>query len=94
MLQLQPEPVAVMVTFPALSSAVNLTLPWLPLLGVSVPPPAMDQVAGEGSTVRSTSSPTPMVVLARFAGDKATVCEVMVQVLHFCTGAPGGEFGF
>src|SRR2546425_4139777 len=85
--QLQPEPVAVMVTLPALSSAVNRTFAWLPEFGVSVPLPlVIAQVAGAGFTVRSTSSPTPIRVLVRSAGEVATVCDVIVQ----CVGQ-GGE---
>jgi hypothetical protein len=79
--QEQPAPVAVIVTDPALSSAVNLTVVWLPEFGVSVPPPlVIAHVAGAGFTVRSTSSPTPMVVLVTLVGEVATVWDVMVQV--------------
>jgi hypothetical protein len=81
MVQVQPAPVAVIVTAPALSSALKVTVPWLPELGVNVPPLPLviAQVAGAGFTVRSTSSPTPILVLARFAGEVATVCDVIVQ---------------
>ncbi len=69
-----------MVTDPALSPALNLTVPTPPLAVVKAPfPLVMAQVAEPGFTVRSTSSPTPILVLALLAGEVATVTEVMVQ---------------
>ena len=53
------------------SPAVNVTV--VPLVDDNVPPPLTDQVAGPGDTVSSTSSPTPIRVLARFAGEVAIV---------------------
>lgn len=100
MVQLQPGPVAVIVALPAVSPAVYLTVELLPELGLRLPDPlVIAQVAGPGLTVRSTSSPTPILVRARFAGEAATVCEVMVQEAQSCTGeaagvaAPGPEDG-
>ena len=79
--QLQPDPVAVIVTLAALSSAVNVTLVRAPVFGLKVPPPLVfAHVAGFPVTVKVTSSPTPIVVRARFAGEVATVCEAKVQV--------------
>jgi len=78
--QLQPEPVAVMVTLPALSSAVNVTLVRAPVFGFKVPPPlVIAQVAGLPVIVNVTSSPTPIVVRARSAGEVAMVCDASVQ---------------
>lgn len=69
--QLHPDPVAVIVEVAARSPAVNVTV--VPLVEDNVPPPLTDQVAGAGETVSSTSSPTPIRVLARFVGEVATV---------------------
>ena len=72
--QLQPEPVAVIVTLPALSSAVKVTEECVPELGLRVPPPlVIAHVAGFPVMVSVTSSPTPILVLARFDGEVATV---------------------
>ena len=74
---------AVIVTSPALSSAlifivVDLSVPAfggssINPLGVAV------HVAGPGLTVRFTSSPTPILVLARLLGNVVTVCDVIVH---------------
>jgi hypothetical protein len=89
-----------MVTLPVVSLAVYLTVELLPELGVIVPLPlVIVQVAGPGLTVRSTSSPTPILVRARFAGEVAIVCEVMLQDWQCCVGdaagvaAPGPALG-
>ena len=79
-MQLQPEPVAVIVTLPAVSPAVKVTFVLLPELGFRVPLPlVIAHVAGPGFTVSSTSSPTPILVRARFNGEVAIVSDVMVQ---------------
>ena len=78
--QLHPEPVAVIVTLPAFSSAVKVTELWVPELGLNVPfPLVIAQVAGFPVTVSFTSSPTPIFVRARFVGEVAIVCEAKVQ---------------
>jgi hypothetical protein len=85
--QEQPAQVAVIVTDPALSLAVNLVLP--PEAGLTVPSPLVTAqlVAGPGVTVSLTSSPTPILVRARFAGEVATVWEVTVQVFASLAGS-------
>lgn len=71
--QLQPDPVAVIVTLPADSPAVNVTEACVPDAGLKVPSPLFDHVAGFPVTVRVTSSPTPIFVRALLAGDVAVV---------------------
>ena len=82
--QLQPEPVAVTVMLPAASPAVSVTLRRAPVFGLKVPPPLTVQVAGLPVTVKVTSSPTPIVVRVRSAGDVAMVCEASVQAGWHC----------
>ena len=78
--QLQPEPVAVIVTLPPASSAVNVTLLRAPVFGLNFPLPlVIAQVAGLPVIVSLTSSPTPIFVRARLVGEVAMVSEAKVQ---------------
>jgi hypothetical protein len=80
--QLQPEAVAVIVTVAAASSALNVTDGCTPVLGVSSPLPAViAQVAGLPVIVSVTSTPAPIFVRARSAGEVATVRDVNVHPL-------------
>ena len=67
----QPDPVALIVQVAARSGAVNLTVG--PLVEDRVPLPGGVHVALPSENVRSTSSPTPTFVRARFAGAVAIV---------------------
>ncbi|MGA2328141.1 MAG: hypothetical protein ABSH05_17825 [Bryobacteraceae bacterium] len=77
MSQQHPAPTAVTVALPARSPARKVTL--APLEGLTVPAPLTDHVAGAGSTVSVTSSPTPTVVRVRSGGTEAVVSEVIVH---------------
>lgn len=76
MVAVQVEPVAVMVMEAARSGAVKRTV--APLSEESLPPVVV-QVAVPPENVKFTSSPTPILVRARFAGAVATVCESIQQ---------------
>ena len=72
-----PDPVPVTVIEAALSGAVNVTV--VPLFEERLPPPEL-QLALPSENVTLTSSPTPILVRARFAGCVATVSEVIENV--------------
>ena len=80
--------VAWMVDVPALSMAVKVVV--VPEAGLTWPPPVTRQLTDSaGATLMTTSSPTPILVRARFVGDVATVSELSV---HGVQGFGHGAF--
>jgi hypothetical protein len=60
----------------------------------SIAPEVTDHVAGEGVTVRSTRSPTPIRVRPLLVGTVTTVCDVIVHAVgEHGAGPEGGVDG-